>query len=324
MKNIIETAIEKFFENRQNEDLLDVLKAIALQMNNGEQFFVPVEMPQAVFDMIDIENVKVGDVVQPKEDLHMKIRKIADNNDKEWLVAFTSREEMDKGESSSAVTADIKGMLKTGLSGTDIEGVVINPWDKPFFLSKDMIEAIFRANIPENHIYLNEGDITQLDCDCIVNAANNSLLGGGGVDGAIHRAAGPELHAECKTLHGCKTGEAKITKGYNLKAKYIIHTVGPIYSGQPEDEELLRNCYWNSLELAKKNDIHSIAFPAISAGAYGYPLNEAIPIAFLTASKWLDKNKDYGMAVIFCCFDNKTYSLYRSFIEFINSRNENS
>lgn len=155
-------------------------------------------------------------------------------------------------------------------------------------------------------------DITQADTACIVNAANESLLGGGGVDGAIHRAAGPELLKECRTLNGCKTGEAKITKGYNLKAKYIIHTVGPIYRGSANDATLLRNCYWNSLELAKMHNIHSIAFPAISTGVYGYPLKDATEIALKAVTDWCEMNPNYGMAILFACFDDRTTALYHS------------
>lgn len=161
-------------------------------------------------------------------------------------------------------------------------------------------------------IKLDKGDITRLDCDCIVNAANSSLLGGGGVDGAIHRAAGLGLLEECRTLGGCRTGEAKITGGYNLKAKYVIHTVGPIYSGKPSDEKMLSACYRNSLELAKANDIHSIAFPAISTGVYGYPSDEANVIAFSTVTDWLGDNENYDMTVIFSCFDNETYEGYKA------------
>lgn len=163
-----------------------------------------------------------------------------------------------------------------------------------------------RSKQIRNQLEIAQGDITKLDCDCIVNAANRSLLGGGGVDGAIHRAAGPELLAECRTLHGCRTGEAKITRGYRLKAKYIIHTVGPIYSSTPEDAVQLADCYRNSLELAKTYDIHSIAFPAISAGAYGYPLDAATQIAVDTVTDWLQNHADYDMRVIFCCFDVRT------------------
>ena len=164
-------------------------------------------------------------------------------------------------------------------------------------------------------IKLVKGDITNIDVDCIVNAANSSLLGGGGVDGAIHHAAGPELVQECKMLGGCKTGQAKITKGYKLLAKYIIHTVGPIYHGGKHNEsELLADCYRNSLELAKKHNIRTIAFPCISTGVYGYPFEKASKIAFNTITSHLDKNSEIEQ-VILVCHSQGSYDLYAKIIE---------
>jgi len=161
-------------------------------------------------------------------------------------------------------------------------------------------------------IQLEMGDITKLKVDAIVNAANTTLLGGGGVDGAIHRAAGPKLLKECRTLNGCPAGEAKITKGYELPAKFVIHTVGPVWHGGNKNEDkLLASCYKNSLKLAKENGIKSIAFPAISTGVYGFPSNRAADIAVNTVRKFLEKN-DSIEKVIFICFDEKTLLNYKN------------
>lgn len=162
-----------------------------------------------------------------------------------------------------------------------------------------------------DRIIIQKGDITRLKVDAIVNAANTSLLGGGGVDGAIHRAAGPQLKAECRTIGGCPTGEARITSAYNLPARYIIHTVGPVYRGRPQDAAMLASCYHSSLQLAVENNIHTIAFPAISCGVYGYPIEEACRIALQTSITFLKKN-DMLKRVIFICFSEKDRQVYAS------------
>jgi len=164
------------------------------------------------------------------------------------------------------------------------------------------------------NIEIVRGDITKLDVDAIVNAANTTLLGGGGVDGAIHRAAGSELLAECQTLGGCRPGEAKITRGYRLPARHVIHTVGPIWRGGKRGEpETLANCYWSSLQIAVENGIKTIAFPAISCGAYGYPIPDAAQIAVKTTRDFLGSADDIDK-VIFALWDEGAYDAYRELL----------
>ncbi len=165
-----------------------------------------------------------------------------------------------------------------------------------------------------NKIYVELGDITTYKVDAIVNAANTTLLGGGGVDGAIHRVAGKMLVEECRQLGGCKTGDAKITKGYSLPAKYVIHTVGPIWQGgNKHEDEYLASCYRKSMEIAAANNIKSIAFPSISTGAYGFPFERATKIAISEIKKSLTLNSIITK-VIFVCFSNNDFKVYTDFL----------
>jgi O-acetyl-ADP-ribose deacetylase (regulator of RNase III) len=165
-----------------------------------------------------------------------------------------------------------------------------------------------------DQIQIVQGDITKLDVDAIVNAANTTLLGGGGVDGAIHRAAGPELLAECRKLGSCRPGEAKITRGYRLPARFVIHTVGPVWrGGKHREAETLANCYRNSLQLAVENRINTLAFPAISCGAYGYPIQEATQVAFETTRGFLAASQKL-QKLIFAVWGKEVYDAYREIL----------
>ena len=160
-------------------------------------------------------------------------------------------------------------------------------------------------------IHIVNGSVVMMDTDAIVNAANTSLLGGGGVDGAIHRAAGPGLLEECRAIGGCHTGEAVITKGYRLNAKYVIHTVGPVYYGRPQEARLLESCYRNCMDIAFEHGLKSISFCCISTGVYGYPLQEASEIAFKIVTTWLNNHPQADIQVFFCCYTSEEYQTYK-------------
>lgn len=194
-------------------------------------------------------------------------------------------------------------LARSSLTNLYANSVTLNPTSPPLFPPSPTIN---------DRISLLRTDITELAVDCIVNAANTSLLGGGGVDGAIHRAAGPSLLAECRTLKGCPTGGARITDGYNLPAKHVIHTVGPVYSkGNPkESEKLLRSCYGETLKLAREQGVKSLAFSGISTGIYGYPSKDASEVACDVVRRYMDENGDSFERIVFVTFMDKDVKAY--------------
>ena len=317
----LEKKMEELAAGRTREDLVRCAEALRQAMHKGGGLMIPVQpyLP--------------GGKTPAARGLSVKLVKTGDG--RTWQVAYTSTGKYETGASAKdkAIAAPIRKILEQFVKDApgpakapeSISGLVLNPEKYPLFLPRDMIASILRAEervirAERSGILVTKGDITTMKADCIVNAANTSLLGGGGVDGAIHKAAGPELLEECKRLGGCHTGEVKMTAGYKLPAKYIIHAVGPIYDGDEEDPMLLASCYTKSLDLAMEKGLHSIVFPNISTGVYGYPKEEAAEVAMNAVGKWLSSHKNYVMHVVMCCFDQENYEIYEKMVKDRNKR----
>ncbi len=309
----LEKAIFNWYYGGEDASPVPIFNVLHAGFADEMQVRVPIETPEQMLRMMgDPEQVKVGDTFTSEEPMGLSFRHIAADEDGEYYIpVFTSVEELEKGEMSSSINCTLKDLIDALGNWERCRGYIVNPWGQQLFLSKDMLRVIMNYE-PRSHIELVKGSVVDMHVDAIVNAANSSLLGGGGVDGAIHKAAGPKLLEECRTLHGCRTGEAKITKAYNITyADHIIHTVGPIYGGRASDAADLYNCYYSSMELAYRNGCRSIAFPGISTGVYRYPLDEAAVVALRSASQWLSEHKDTVMNVYFCCFKDEEMAAYQ-------------
>ncbi len=315
--------IKEFMDSEEDvpEKVLNHIKA----MQGKTRILAPVDISE--------ENLKKFNSSDDEEfSFDVDIKLIEDEDHNTWIPLFTSEQdaaaanEEDEDEEDKYNTLlpffieDVLGQVK---DSEDIDGAVIDPWTNGFPLPKDIIEEVFKD---ENDYYENEegtvsinlvhGEIQNMDTECIVNSANNMLSpGAGGVDKDIHDAAGEGLAAECRTLHGCRTGEAKITDAYDLKCNYVIHTVGPMYSNKSDDEADLAECYDSCLYMAREHGLHSITFPCISTGYFGYPKKDACDIAVQTVLEWLTDNDDYEMEVTFCCKDDENYNIYQEYLD---------
>ncbi|MDY4920306.1 MAG: O-acetyl-ADP-ribose deacetylase [Phascolarctobacterium sp.] len=300
--DIIANALQFYVADQNTTTLTRLLRAVSNLLREGANVHIP----------ISLEAQAAGQVA---------LATYTAESGQVFVAAYSSLEAFVDEESNmfALIERPLINYFVAILQMDGIAGIVFNPASPaPFTMQKKMMKELLAEvdkHPGKNAINIWQGDITTLEMDAVVNAANSSLLGGGGVDGAIHAAAGRELVKECMELNGCATGEAKISYGYNLPSIYIIHTVGPIYDGKVSQRVELANCYRNSLELAKEHHLHSIAFSAISTGVYGYPIDEAARIALLTCTQWLNENSDYGMEITLVAFNNKVYKSYADLVE---------
>lgn len=313
--------IKEFMESDEEvpEKVIDHIR----EMEGNTRILAPVDISEenlAKFNSSDEEEFSFD----------VDIKLIEDEDHKTWIPLFTSEQdaaaandddEDEEDQYKTLLPFYIEDVMEQIEDSDEIDGAVIDPWTNGFPIPKDIVDEIFNNDDEDAEegtaaINLVHGDIQELDTECIVNSANNMLSpGAGGVDKDIHDAAGEGLAAECRTLHGCRTGEAKITDAYDLKCNYVIHTVGPMYSGKADDEADLADCYDSCLYMAREHGLHSIAFPCISTGYFGYPKDEACDVAVQTVLEWLSENDDYEMNITFCCKDDDNYDIYQNYLD---------
>ena len=309
--------IKEFLESDEDvpEKVFDYLR----EMKGKCRVLAPVEIS-------DDDLKKFNDSGEEDISFEVDMKLIEDEDHETWIPVFTSEETAEDGyddddddeEKPDFLPFFISDVMEQIEDSDDINGLVIDPWTNGFPIPKELVDELFEEEDDDDAAGINlvRGNIEDLDTDCIVNSANNTLIpGAGGVDKAIHDAAGEGLAQECRSLHGCRTGEAKITDAYDLDSDYVIHTVGPIYSGKDKDEDDLADCYESSLYLAREHGLHSIAFPCISTGYFGYPKDEACDIAVQTVLSWLGDNDDYNMNITFCCKDEENYDIYQDYLD---------
>ncbi len=322
----IENAVKNFAVEQDDAAGQAMTEAILMSAVNSEELLAPAVPAGEDGKPLDLEYMTDEQIQKflENDEISFAIHAVTDDEGNDWMPVFTSPDKVMEGEVVDVMAHQIETLMAMAVD-TGMAGIVINPWSDSLNIPAESLQVLLSSiqamndedgESLEGDINLIEGDIVNMECDAIVNAANNTLMGGSGVDGAIHAAAGPELDDACRELHGCKTGEAKITEGFQLPAKYIIHTVGPIYDGSDQCADDLADCYWNALNLAIDYDIHTIAFPCISTGVFGYPMAEAAEIAVDTVLTWMDSYAgEYDMQVTFCVHDDEAYQVYTEILD---------
>ncbi len=295
-------------DNRNEESVKQILSEVLRLMVEDSSFLVPVVATK-----------------EENGENRLNFRTIADEKTgKKLLPVFTDLEEVRRKNPVNTAAMPIREVIHNFVSFDELDFIIINPWGESFPISKQAGQSLKKSDndfaMKRRGIYLHKGDIADMKIEAIVNSADPLLNEGDGVDHAIYSKAGDALMPVLDQIGSIKIAEVKTTPGYDLNARWIFHTVGPVYTGDDEDKKNLEACYRNVLDEAKKRRVHSIAFPAISCGASGYPIRDAVPIAILEALRWLRENPDYGLSIVFCSYTDEEEKYFKGFIDAVHKQ----